>query len=161
MIIACDVDGVLADVKEYVAEYLPHDWKGYFARTSEFPQIKSMVDLVRSVIDAGSNRIYFITGRPESNRQLTRLWILGHVLAGLSVPLNDSHLLMRPDGDSRPNYEVKMEWIRKLRPDLIIDDDPRVVKAAMGEGFVVLQVHGFRATGRRTMIPTNYLEEGE
>ena len=55
--------------------------------------------------------------------------------------------LMRKDGDFRHTYEIKMEWFRELKPDLIIDDDPAVVEAAAKEGFIVLQVHGFRLNG--------------
>jgi len=45
-----------------------------------------------------------------------------------------------------------MQWFRELKPNLVIDDDPEVVEAATKEGFIVLQVHGFRVTDKE-LIP--------
>lgn len=51
------------------------------------------------------------------------------------------------DGDLGRGCEVKMEWFSHVKPDLIINDDPEVVEAAIKEDFTVLQIHGFRETG--------------
>jgi len=149
MRICCDIDGVLADVREYVAMYLPHDWKTYFTYTSTFPHIWQLHFIISALLDNYQNvEVVFITGRPENNRQLTRTW-LEDILGLIGI------LLMRQDTNHRPTYEIKREWFRKLKPDLIIDDDPEVVRVAKEEGFLVLQVHGFRATDN-DMVPSNF-----
>lgn len=144
MKIVCDIDGVLADVRKYVKEYLLEgsDWKTYFSHTEEFPPIPSMIELLYALKSRPSREVLLVTGRPESNRESTEKWLKKN----LYYKFLPKDLLMRPSGDSRLSYKVKMDTLRDLKPDLIIDDDPAVVKAATKEGFIVLQVHGFRAT---------------
>ena len=150
MRICCDIDGVLADVRKYIKLFLPHDWSTYLSYTLAFPCIEPMGCLIRDLVDNEQNDVYFVTGRPESNREPTVVWLRLYVIAeGVDV-----HLLMRPDHDPRSNCDVKMDWFRSLKPDLIIDDDPKVAEVAVQEGFVVLQPHGFRAT-ENDMIPFN------
>ena len=150
-----DIDGVLADVRKFVVECLPHDWKEYFSHTEEFPCVLPLVALLCSLQSKPYHKVYLATGRPESNRVATENW-LRKELPACRVP---SHLLMmRRNNDSRTTCEIKMQWFRDIRPDLIVDDDPEVAEAATKEGFVVLQVHGFRAT-KNDWIPTNYLRE--
>ena len=157
MIICCDIDGVLADVRPYVTKYLPHDWKTYFTHTEEFTVISPLHRVCVDLYSKGFDEIYFVTGRPESNRNATRKWLDRRILPG-ALFYYDGHILMRPNSDHRPTCEIKMEWFRELKPDLIIDDDPEVVKAATEEGFIVLQVHGFRTTSEDA-IPKDYLEK--
>ncbi len=143
MNVVFDIDGVLADVRRFVVEYLPHDWKEYFSHTEEFPCVLPIVALLCSLQSERYHKVYLVTGRPESNREATENW-LRKELPACRIP---SYLLMmRSNGDSRATYEIKMQWFRDIRPDLIVDDDPAVVEAATKEGFVVLQVHGYRAT---------------
>ncbi len=146
-----DIDGVLADVRKFVVEYLPHDWKEYFSHTEEFPCILPMVALLCSLQSKPYHEVYLVTGRPESNREATEKWLRKNSLAY-------GTLLMRSNGDSRPTCEVKIQWYREIRPDLIIDDDPAVVEIATKEGFKVLQVHGYRAT-LNDMIPATCNDE--
>jgi len=155
MRICCDIDGVLADVREYVIKYLPHDWKTYFSNTEKFPIIGPVASLLYSLSINPNHEIYLVTGRPESNRNYTMLWLL-HRLPICDIP--SPYILMRPDSDYRPTHEIKLEWFKELKPDLIIDDDPKVIEVALKEGFIVLQVHGFRVT-ENDMVPENYLEE--
>ncbi len=144
MRICCDIDGVLADVRKYVDEYLPHDWKTYFEHTLEFEPIQNIAYLLDAFcsFDHVGDELIFVTGRPESNKDDTKWWLLK------TMPFDTSlyDLYMRPNDDHRSTHEIKMEWFRELKPGLIIDDDPKVAKAATREGFIVLQVHGFRAT---------------
>jgi len=146
--VACDIDGVLADVREHVEKYLlkGNDWRTYFKHTSGFPTIREIGRLVSSLYLQFWD-VYFVTGRPESNRGSTEDWLSKTILPGLWFPYS-LKLLMRPEGDVRATSDIKMEWFRKICPDLVIDDDPKLIQIATGEGFVVLQVHGFRCTDR-------------
>ena len=167
MNIAFDLDGVLVDVKDYAEKYLVNrddwslsrkkDWKAYFACTLDFPPIEPMVEFLRTFISGqGNHTIYFITGRPESNRELTKIWLGGHVFRGLSWCNN--FLFMRKDGDSRSSAEVKLDLLKGCKVDLLFDDDPDVIEAALKEGYTVVQVHGYRYT-RTDMVPP--AQEGE
>ncbi len=150
MRIACDIDGVLADVRYYIYNYLltNRDWDTYFTHTLSFPEITPMVLLVDSLLDVPSNEVYFVTGRPESNRELTEKW-LKDVLPNYC---KSAKLLMRPNGDRSRASKIKLDWFRQLQPSLIIDDDPEVVETVTRNGFVVMQVHGYRATNT-DMVP--------
>lgn len=156
MKIACDIDGVLANVQEHVNEHLveKEDWKTYFSHTEEFPAILTIRSIIRLL--HVHHTICFVTGRPESNREATTRWLQKRITTGHRFL--ESQLLMRTNGDTRPGTEIKLEWFRKLQPDLVIDDSPETAEAATNEGFTVLQVHGFRATPN-DMVPKNYLEE--
>lgn len=145
MIIACDIDGVLADVRYYVKKYLP-DWNEYFKYTLEFPPIPENIELLRLLIKAG-NKIYLVTGRPISNRDLTKRWILENLTDINGTPkykIHPSQLFMRTDGDTRPTEEIKLGWFRRIKPDLIIDDSNEVEEVCTKEGFKVLKVCGYR-----------------
>ena len=147
MKVAFDIDGVLADVREFVVAYLPHDWKEYFSHTEEFPCILPMASLLYALTEEvyPSHCTYLVTGRPESNREATENWLRKNSLAY-------GTLLMRRNGDSRKTCEIKLQWFREIQPDLIIDDDPAVAEMATKEGFIVLQVHGYRVTSN-DLIP--------
>ena len=154
MIICCDIDGVLADVREPVKKYLlggKKDWSAYLASAEGFPVILPMSALLCALAAKSYHEIYLVTGRPESNRRLTLLWLQKKVPILYLPPVV---LLMRPDNSSLSSHtcDIKMQWFRELKPNLVIDDDPEVVEAATREGFIVLQVHGFRVTSKE-LIP--------
>lgn len=167
MRVAFDLDGVLVDVKDYAEKYLVNredwyltdkkDWKSYFACTLEFPPIEPMVELVRTFISGqGNHMIYFITGRPESNRELTETWLRMHLFRG--IPRCDSVLLMRRDGDRRSSAEIKLAYLEHIKVDLVFEDDPNVIEAMLKKGYTVVQVHGFRYN-RSDLIPPVQGEE--
>ena len=153
MIICCDIDGVLADVRSYAKKYLPpygkQDWKEYFLHTGEFPAIGENILLVKALI-LTHHPVYFVTGRPESNREATEAWLRRYLMTSGKL----SNLLkMRQNKDPRSTSEIKMEYFRKLAPDLLIDDDPEVITLATELGYHVLQVHGYRWTRKKDLIP--------
>jgi hypothetical protein len=59
---------------------------------------------------------------------------------------------MRPKKQEGSTQKMKLDWIRKYQPDLIIDDDPEVVRLALENGFPIIQVHGYRI-GKRDNAP--------
>lgn len=158
MKVVCDIDGCLADVVMHVEAYLvgePKNWKSYFACTSEFPPIKPMIMLVNALIAEGHD-VAFVSGRPESNRVMTEYWLRTH----LELIRDDKLLLfLRRDGDGRTNSEIKLEVYRSFSegaPLLVIDDEPTTIGAAAKEGFIPLQVVGFRATKNDQIPPKEY-----
>ncbi len=136
MDVVCDLDGVLVDVKEFY--HLIPDWDEYYKHTIEMKPIREMIAVVACLTGAG-NRVIFVTSRPLSDKSATVAWLARYVSS--CSPLD---LLMRPNGDTRPSAELKLEIIRQLKPSLVIEDEPEVVEAVRAAGFTVLQVHGYR-----------------
>ncbi len=136
MIVGCDIDGVIVDPGEFF--HLIPDWKEYYRHTVAMKPIPEMITLVKALIQAG-HRVTLITSRPSSDRDKTVEWLEMYFR---NCPPFD--LLMRPEGDARTGAEIKMSVLRELRPDMMIEDEPKTVKMMMAEGFTVLQVHGYR-----------------
>lgn len=138
MKVVCDIDGVLADVRgEY--HYLPN-WDKYFAHLQENKPINSVIGIIESLMLDG-HEVVFVTGRPESTREDTVNWfrkVLTDVLWW------GPELIMRQSGDKRHTEELKLEVCKRLKPDLVFEDEPRCVELLSSAGFLVLQVHGFR-----------------
>lgn len=146
-----DIDGTLADVREYVKAHLieKKSWKTYFSHTLDFPPIVENIKLLEALYQEG-NEIILLTGRPQSNRALTKEWLNTH----LSIGSNDYKLLMW-DSKLRQGWstaQLKIRVLKEENPDLIIDDDPELCEEATKEGFKVLQVRGYRITDK-DMIP--------
>ena len=135
MLVMCDIDCCIADVRP-IGKYLP-DWNEYFSHLMEAVPIDTVIEVVVSLEEASHN-IAFITGRPEGTRRSTTEW-LDNYFCG-------SYELYMPKGSYGTTQEFKLAKYKELKPDLIIEDDPTVVKAAKGLGFLVLQVHGFRSS---------------
>lgn len=140
MKICCDIDGVLADVREEVRAYLP-DWKEYFKHTGDVVPINQVCQLIGGLIARG-HLMYFTTGRPESIREDTIGWLRRHV----NMSISDSQMLMRVDGDHRKSFKIKIGHFMNIQPDLIFEDEPAVVDMAVKAGFTVAQIHGYRIT---------------
>lgn len=89
-----------------------------------------------------SRQVVFCTGRNESCRAVTEEW-LNNKLPWLPAGWQ---LMMRADGDFRPDADVKremLEVIGKERVIYVIDDRKCVVKMWRQEGLFVLDVAGY------------------
>ncbi|MDD5510503.1 MAG: hypothetical protein PHI12_06830 [Dehalococcoidales bacterium] len=153
MLIMCDIDGCLADVRGIVSKYLCelHDWDEYFKHQMECEPITLMTQIISGFSDTDGNRLVLMTGRRESVRHDTQLWLHQHLHRQYEC------LLMRPLKYHGPTLDLKREWILEYHPDLIIDDDPEIVAMAAGAGFVVFQVHGYRWSGVKDYTPGEYV----
>lgn len=147
-----DLDGTLADNRHRLhlikspeiqgaGEELVPDWAAYEALASEDPLIAASAAAYRT-----TNFINVIlTGRMEKEREATVTWLKKHALLV-------QRLLMRPNGDTRPNVEIKREALEALRlvygPSLTIvaafEDDPRVVAMYREREIPVFQLVGYR-----------------
>lgn len=109
MLILCDIDGCLADVRAFVKKYLQDgksDWDGYFAHQPEFPIVGPVVALVHdyACLNSGNvDNLGFMTGRPERTRADTEKWLREHVTSNFSV------LLMRPEDYRGSTLVLKCE----------------------------------------------------
>lgn len=92
--------------------------------------------------DAPPLEFIFTSGRDESARQQTEMWLQHHVIS----EHQQFRLLMRAIGDNRPDHEVKLEMLYKLRIIwryniiAVFDDRDRVVKMWRDNGVACFQV---------------------
>lgn len=158
MFILCDIDSCVADVRELAGKYLSRsDWDEYFRHQEECTAIPSTVKLLRTLKGAGCD-VTFMTGRPERLCGVTTQWLLGNVGSFVFPTV----ILMRPSNFRGSTQELKMRWLRDYSPDLVIEDDPAVVKVATEAGFVVLQIGGYRWDDRqRDYAPGEIVSEHE
>jgi len=142
MIILSDIDGVICDPRAYIKMFLlkgKKDWDRYFQNTLSFPKIPHMCEMMRGL--AKQNRMFYGTGRPESNRDLTAAWLSDVLLEDIQP----YQLRMRKDEDrDRRPALIKVEIANTIFPDIIFEDEPESVLALRAEGYFVIQVHGYR-----------------
>ncbi len=122
-----DIDGTLADNRHRQNFLLesPKNWDAFFAgmeQDTPRPMVKSLVWMYE---DRGFE-VILVTGRYEKYGTFTTNWLTEHGIAF-------HHLHMRPDSDSRPDYEVKRGiYETQIAPHfnvkLVVDDRSSVVK---------------------------------
>lgn len=140
--IIVDIDGTLAnnDHRQYYLEGPKKDWAGFFSEMSRDTVNRAVLQVVNSLAGDGYAIVLF-TGRFEKYRDATQAWLAEH-----HIPY--SLLLMRPDDDHRPDYELKRKMLQIYGRDrvlLTIDDRKQVVDMWREEGLTCFQVadHNF------------------
>ena len=131
-----DVDGVLADVGHRVhhLEGPRKNWRAFFAGAASDPPLSLGIELAAEL--SADHDLGYLTGRPESLRQVTQRWLSRHGLPA-------GPLWMRAPGDFRAARVMKLEAVRQLAAEravtVVIDDDEQVIGALREAGFAVLQ----------------------
>jgi hypothetical protein len=127
-----DIDGTLA----LKGDRKPFDW----GRVGEDEPNDPVIAVVRALRATGCGIVY-VTGRMECCRAATAAWLDANVLPSLGMLL-----MMRPDGDFRPDEALKREiYETRLRSlfDVagVIDDRAKVVRMWRHDlGLTCLQV---------------------
>ena len=162
--IVFDIDGTLMNInhRRHFVESGTKDWKSFIANIKYDIPNTSIAWLMQS-LNTCENNIFFLTGRNESQRDITIEQIedcgYNHQYQRDLRPKDDyiriaSHyetiLLMRPDDDYRPDAELKSDLFDKLvgleeitiRPDetVIFDDRQSVVDMWRARGLTCCQV---------------------
>lgn len=161
MLVVFDLDGTLAlcDHRNHLVHRPEPDWDAFYAACGgdapNWPVIRVLYAHRRC-----HHRVEIWTGRREDQRATTLRWLrdnsCGPVLedmgleerAGLHAGDAGAHvarLRMRPHGDTRPDVEIKGEWLEEARradrlPQLAYEDRGRVVAMWRGAGITCLQV---------------------
>ena len=140
-IIVFDIDGTIADCTHrlhHVKKDNP-DWKSFFEECVNDAPIESMCDM--SIVLSQYYDIVFCTGRSEECREQTEEWLFKYV--------NSNALLMRKEGDYRPDHVVKkelleeylkLENLEKSSVITIYEDRQTVVDMWRDNGYHVCQV---------------------
>ena len=135
-----DIDDTVAmpgDRNKYLLEE-PINWEAFYADPFEDEPKIEMVNLVKNL--SCHYRIVFCTGRSERVRKKTKKW-LDKYFEGL--PINDYTLLMRPDGDPRPDHKLKPKMIYAMgiklkNVALIIDNNVKFCEGCAKRGVQTL-----------------------
>jgi hypothetical protein len=123
-----DVDGTLCDVSSIT--YLvsgPHkDFDKFHEMSAGCPPVRQTVDDLHQVATDDNVVIIVVTGRQEKFRFLTDWWLQQH-----DIPYHT--LLMRPNGDFRPDVAIKQQILDDIRANgfYVIgtaDDNPAVIE---------------------------------
>lgn len=146
LIAGIDIDGVIADPSHRLhhLDRRPKDWRGFFAGAARDPVLAEGAAVVTDLAATGHTIVY-VSGRPESLRQVTSDWLRSH-----SLPEGPLHL--RRARDFRPAARVKVELYRQISREfpigIIVDDDKAVVAALRQAGFSVRLADWFDPSGQ-------------
>lgn len=138
-----DIDGTLTLMSDRVKllEKEPKDWDNFYARCCEDEPNWPVIDVLKAFRSKASRsassgyRIVLLTGRRESTRQLTRMWLRFY---GIEF----DHLLMRPDDDLRHDTIVKPEVLKEagFTPYVVFEDRNSMVEYWRSNGVPCFQV---------------------
>ena len=144
-VVICDIDSTLSDdAARYSAHkhdgspFTPDELLAYDLASGDDPPIPYMIDTIRAL--SLSYDIFLVTGRTEQAAEVTAEW-----LDRYSVPWEE--LLMRSQGDTRPNDQVKMSMYEAITQELartvelVIDDNPLAIARFNELGVNTLQVN--------------------
>lgn len=141
----CDIDGTLSDPthrRHYVDGSQEKDWDKFYSLCHMDKPILEVCELVERLwLNAD---VWFFTGRRESERNATQDWLEQNV--GLPPGIFPECLIMRPDGDTRPDDILKQEMLDNMliedrkRIAMVFDDRQRVVDMWRRNGIVCAQV---------------------
>lgn len=132
-----DVDGTLTDCRHRRPYLLQpsKNWKAFNAAMGDDPPNRAVIMLANAI--SQSYVVVLVSGRNESHRRLTELWMTCH-------DVHHAALYLRADGDCRADHVVKRELLARIRADgydplFVVDDRPSVVRMWRAEGLTCLQ----------------------
>lgn len=127
--IIVDLDGTLCNESHRVQHGIDGDWDAYFEKLHLDEPHEDVLSLINAF---GTERIIFLTCRPEKHRQPTKDWLWKHGIHHTYL------LLMRQDGDTTPSEELKVMQLEKFFGSrqavldsvlFVLEDRDKVVKA--------------------------------
>jgi len=139
MIFVFDIDGVLADNRHRLHHIRNgnRDYDAFYATVMLDTPILPIVKVARALMYSPGATVELWTGRRESSRQQTEMWL---DQMGLS---HYNKLRMRADGDYRKAAEVKKEWMDLClpceRPVLVFEDHSDNVAMYRDAGLICCQ----------------------
>lgn len=145
-----DIDGTVANCQHRLHHIKPTDgskknWPAFNAEAIKDEPILEMIRLVRLL--SQTHDIIFLSGRDVSIGISTEGWLDQHLDGREDIGRPDvsiyKHLFLRQSGDSRKDFEYKLEilsYIPQSRVEFIFEDRDQCVRAFRDEGYRVLQV---------------------
>lgn len=137
------------------ADFKP-DWKAFYEACDKDEPIESTLEVFKLL--AAENEVQIWSGRCESVRFKTELWLWDHAGCGFDSTLTYPQILkMRPIGDSTPDDVLKEKWLDEIieenkkkcllrwddhtkccsEIEYVFDDRPKVVRMYRRRGIFV------------------------
>ena len=134
-----DIDGTLADIthrRGFLDGQHPN-WARFNDHMGDDTPNAPVVDLYKTLWEAGTYELILVTGRNERFREVTEQW-----LAWNEIPF--ARLIMRPDDDNRADYKIKQEILNNLLGEgksiaFTVDDRQQVVNMWRKNNITCLQ----------------------
>jgi FMN phosphatase YigB (HAD superfamily) len=135
-----DLDGTLCSIDPEYLVYIavtPKNWRAFEAHIPHDLPVPQVVDLA-SMMFARGYKIIVLTARPELCRKASAAWLVAQSIVY-------DQMYMRKDGDFRPDYVVKEEFLAVIRREhgeiyWAIDDRKQVCEMYARNGVFVLDV---------------------
>jgi len=143
-----DIDGTLSDVehRRHHVSGGKKEWDQFFDKMVDDPPLRDVCLLAEllgdhPLVNQGAIKLFLFSGRPETHRRQTEAWLHTHVPAYFQKA---EALLMRAEGDYRPDTVVKLEMLRGIEGQghvvrFVVDDRPSVCDMWRKAGLTVLQ----------------------
>lgn len=135
--IIIDLDGTLSDgsARYHLVKGKHRDYAAFHALLDQDP-VNEWCRALMGSFGEQTYRVVIVSARPKSCEEATRAWLFRN-----RVYFDELNLL-RPDGDSTPDQELKRAWLRgygKERVLFAVDDRQKVVDMWREEGLTCLQ----------------------
>ena len=149
-----DLDGTLCDCRHRL-HHVTHgkrDWDAFFAGVPHDTLHEPIYAILVALRAERCYAIVLCSGRPEKCRADTVQW-----LERYEVPYDA--LYMRPDGDTRPDHEVKSQILEGIKADgyepfVAIDDRDSICEVWRNAGIMTLQCAPSEDTGPSSALLT-------
>jgi hypothetical protein len=139
-----DIDGTLANCEHRLKHIIgpKKNWAAFDREGHKDTPITPIVQICNAVYATYTYPLVLLTGRGERTREDTLNWLAEHAV-------NYDFLIMRPEGDHRPDTIVKWEQFCKFmavhkfdhsKVQTIFEDRGRLVDMWRANGFHVCQV---------------------
>lgn len=140
-VLVSDLDGTLSDSR--AREHLLPDFDAFHEAGRKDPPNWDVLAMVQAAVDFGFE-LLILTGRNEAYREATIDWLERRCKL---YHLDDYRLLMRPDGDFRPDVETKESLLRGFYGELppadrtvFLEDRDKLVEHWRNLGYCCWQV---------------------
>lgn len=135
--IVVDLDGTLCNVdhRRHLVSGKKRDYEAFHALLDQDP-INGWCRRLTTGMYAMGYDIVLVSARPQSCEKATRAWLERN-----GVHFHALYLL-RPDGDSTPDQELKRAWLNHYGKEqilFVVDDRAKVVRMWREEGLTALQ----------------------
>lgn len=143
MLVVFDIDGTLANI-EHRLDYVrskPKNWKAFDAGIPNDSVNYPVAEMFWALDATDQHTIVLASGRNERSRQATEDWLRKNSLNAYEK------LYMRKADDFRSDDIVKQEILDQIiadygkKPDMVVDDRPRVVRMWRDNGIFVFNVY--------------------
>lgn len=142
----CDIDGTIAncDHRKHHVESTPKDWDSFYSKCDKDTPLADTLETVILLQESGYS-IHFVTGRREQERDKTITWLDNH---GFDMSgATGTKLIMRPNGNWRPDTELKQKVYDKYYSEnadydliAVFEDRKSVVDMWRNNGVTVFHV---------------------